>query len=39
MTTVAFENDNMIMNMCMYMCFAALLSNRLSGQAKRRCTA
>ena len=39
MTTIAFMNGNMIMHMCMYMCIVALLSDRLSGQGKRRCTA
>ena len=41
MTTVAFKNGNMIMNMCMfmYMCFVVLLSDRLSIKGKRRCTA
>ncbi len=41
MITAAFKNDNMTvkMCMCMYMCFVALLSDRLSGQGKRRCTA
>lgn len=41
MTTIAFMNGNMIMNMCMgmYMCFVVLLSDQLSGQGKRRCAA
>lgn len=41
MTTIAFMNGNMIMNMCMgmYMCFVVLLSDQFSGQGKRRCTA
>ena len=39
MITAAFKNDNMTVKMCMYMCFVALLSDRLSGKGKRRCTA
>lgn len=41
MTTVAFKNDYMSikMCMCMYMCFVVLLSDRISDQGKRRCTA
>ena len=41
MTTIAFMNGNMIMNMCMgmYMCFLERLSAHPARQGKRRCTA